>query len=263
MSTLCFHSKNGRNDIPGTEWYWFNNLCRKMLIAILDLKNDDENRPHPFRKAFPAGHYTHSYQGCEWTKTAETFVMVADSDFQITVGSRKTSLPTAALNTALALGGDQLKLAARICGQCEIHAFVEGPNRAWLASIMELGVQQGGIFRNVNWEKVIEFLKSSSDGPVVMSTSICEAFPNEIIAMTEGTWSKPETTEEEEDSEDYEDPWYSMPEDEKWRLAMEALRIRNARGFKVELKPDNWNNFYFGSGVDAFDIMDYFSSLPR
>ncbi|MBI2097280.1 MAG: hypothetical protein HYT40_04035 [Candidatus Sungbacteria bacterium] len=263
MSKLYFYSQSGDAEVYGTERHWFNWLCHKMLLAILDLGSDTESRPHPLRQAFPANHYTTHYYGKEWATNAENAIIaggISDPDFRLTIGDRKSDFWTAALNTALAIGGDPLKLAARLHGQCELHAFVEGTNRAWLADIIEAG-RQRNIFRaNTGWESVIELLRSSSEGPVVTSYSVCEQFPNEVIAVEEGVWSPPETANEDED----DDAWYGLPETEQWRFAMDALRIRNqAHDYKIELKPDDWADYHFGDGVSAFDIVAHFNSLAE
>lgn len=64
-----------------------------------------------------------------------------------------------AANTALVLGSDAVKMAARIHAQCEIHGYFEGKNRKWAADIVRKG-RQAGIFRaNMGWEEVIDLLE--------------------------------------------------------------------------------------------------------
>lgn len=259
MSTMYFHSPSGDAEVRGTERHYFNWLCNRTLLAILDLGRDTESRPHPLRHAFPAGHYTARCRGQEWAASAETAIVagsIADGD-SLTIGDRRSSFGTAALNTMLAIGGDQLKLAARLHGQCEIHAFVEGPNRAWLAKIIESGLRRGIFRANSGWEAVVELLRSSSDEPVVTSYSVCDQFPNSGVAIQASVWSPPETTDED----DGDDAWYDLSVSEQWRLAMDALRIQNQSGYRIELKPDDWEDYRFGDGVTAFDIADHFSSL--
>lgn len=47
------------------------------------------------------------------------------------------------LNTVLALGNDPVCLFARLHGQCERHAYVEGPDRSWLAGVIQQGLDCG------------------------------------------------------------------------------------------------------------------------
>lgn len=257
MSIMYFHSPSGEAEVHGTERHYFKWLCDRTLLAILDLGRDTESRPHPIRHAFPADHYTARYRGQEWARNAETAIVaggISDDD-SLTIGDRRSSFGTAALNTALAIGGDQLKLAARLHGQCEIHTFVEGSNRAWLANIIEGGLHLGIFRSNSGWENIVELLRSSSDEPVVTSFSVCNQFPNSGVAIQAGVWSPPETTDEDDDT------WDKLPASEQWRLAMDALRIQNQSGYRIELKPDDWEGYRFGDGVTAFDIVNHFSSL--
>jgi hypothetical protein len=152
------------------------------------------------------------------------------------------------LNTAYFMGSDSVKLAARLHGQCELHTYVEGPNRQWLADIIKEGRSFKFYRDEMGWEGVIELLESASDGPVVTSFSVTEQFPNRYIA----DWNAPTLTDE--DGEEYEDDdaWYNLPEEERWQMAMKGLR--QERG-GLEMKPDNWKEFHFGHGLDANQLI--------
>src|SRR5678809_1267407 len=50
------------------------------------------------------------------------------------------------LNSALALGSDVVKLAARFHGQCEVHCWVDAADRVWLANMVVEGLECG-VFR--------------------------------------------------------------------------------------------------------------------
>ena len=91
------------------------------------------------------------------------------------------------LNTALALGSDPVRLAAKIHGWCEVHAWFDGPDRAWAADIIDQGLA-AGIYRrghpadagySQGWEQVQALLRERDDEPVVMSYSVCDQFPNQ------------------------------------------------------------------------------------
>jgi hypothetical protein len=137
---------------------------------------------------------------------------------------------------------------ARLHGQCELHAYVEGANRAWLADIIERGRETDVLRPQMKWEQVAEFLRSRDDCPVVTSYSVCDQFPNRHVAGWVAPMSKYEDTGEEyEDT----DAWYDLPEAERWQRAMDGLR---AQGNGLELKPDNWNTFHFRDGVNGFQL---------
>jgi hypothetical protein len=120
------------------------------------------------------------------------------------------------LNTALAIGNDPLCLFAKLHAQCEIHAWVEGQHRAWLADLIEQG-RESGLYRDgAGWEAVVKLLRASDDAPVVTSYSVCESFPNAYVA----NWNPPTM----EDGEPDHDAWYELPDQERWDLAIAGLR---------------------------------------
>jgi hypothetical protein len=165
-----------------------------------------------------------------------TFLSVGTEPFGLIA---KATPFDAALNTACAIGNDQVRLMARLHGQCEVHAFVVGQNRAWLAAIIRRG-RETGVFRaDQGWESVAELLASRDDCPVVTSYSVTRQFPNPEIAG----WV------DDEDGEGF----YRLSDAERWRRALEGL---TAAGGGLEMKPEDWSQFYFGDGVNGFHIAE-------
>lgn len=81
-----------------------------------------------------------------------------------------------ALNTALSMASDPLKLLIFIHAQCEMHLWVGGKNRKWMADLIEKGLK-GGIYRQkMGWESVIELLRASVRGPLVTEFSGSDSF---------------------------------------------------------------------------------------
>jgi hypothetical protein len=148
------------------------------------------------------------------------------------------------LNTACLVGNDQVRFLARLHGQCEIHGWVDGPNRAWLANLITVGRQSGLYRSDVGWESVVELLTSRDDEPVVMSDSTTNQFPDPDVA----DWS-PAVDESGEQIDD--DEWYKLSEKEQWRLAMTGLRRK--RG--LEITPDGFASFRFGDGLTVLDLL--------
>lgn len=138
------------------------------------------------------------------------------------------------LNTILAIGNDPLCLAARLHAQCEIHCYVEGPNRAWLAEVIEAGLGVN-IFRDgEGWDKVITLLRLRDDEPVVTSYSVCDSFPTH--GSDQGVpWQVWKPTRVDEYGEANWDDWHGMPHEEKWRLALGG--IRGIPEAELELRP--------------------------
>jgi len=148
------------------------------------------------------------------------------------------------LNTALSSGNDAIKLMARLHGQCEVHCYVEGPNRNWLASIMRMGRRLHLYRDNEGWEAVIALLESNSVEPVVCSYSVCDSFPNE------GMLSKKK--------KNFDD----LSSQERWNICMEHLR-KNKNETGLELTPDHWDETYwFGLGNEnGYSVYEFARKL--
>lgn len=121
-----------------------------------------------------------------------------------------------ALNTVLAVGSDPLCLFAKFHAQCEIHAWVEGANRTWMADLIQQGLDSGLYRQGVGWDAVLKLLRASVEGPVVTSYSVTESFPNAYVAE----WVAPTN----DDGEPDDDAWYDLPDGEQWDLAIAGLR---------------------------------------
>jgi hypothetical protein len=148
------------------------------------------------------------------------------------------------LNTAIALGSDSICLAARLHAQCEIHAYVEGPNRAWLADLIQQSLDLGIFREGMRWDEVQELLRADDTSPVVTySSSTGESFPNANVA----NWTPP-VVEGEADW----DAWYDLLAADQWRLAMPGLRLKSAKD-ELELRPDQLRAV-FGHGKSLFDV---------
>lgn len=238
MSKMYSHTSANTVGVDGIERHHFRRLCAAITFSVLDLEKDTEAMPHPIRYMFP----NIQYHGQKWAASAKTAITTAD------IAGDNTFFRTVILNTALAVGSDQLKLAARLDGQCEAHAFVEGSNREWLAKIIEGGVHLGIFHADSGWQTVIELLRSCGDEPIVTSYSAGRSFPNSHIAIQEGLWFPP--TDEDEDDVS----WHKLPTSEQWNLAMNALRVQSEYS-RVELTPSDWGDYRFEGGMTAFHLV--------
>jgi len=166
------------------------------------------------------------------------------------------------LNTALALGSPQVQLAAKINGWCECFAWFDGPDRAWAADIIQDGLDTGLYRRgipntdwNVNnqerwhsqgWDDVQALLRATADGPVVMSYSGSDSFPE----SGESDWDRP--TPDDEDSWDaYYEAWGELSEATQFDLAMSWLRRERPW---AQITPGNLGTETFGYGVTIYDL---------
>lgn len=291
MSRVYFHSPSGTAELHGSERAHLGVLCSDVALGVLDLGgwNDDrvvdlvDERRYPR----PSGHDWPARQ--HWIRAVETALRVADRS-PLSWRGHDLDAFSLTLNTAAAAGSDAMKLAARIHGQCELHAWVDGPNRAWLADVMQQGLDSG-VFRNgfwyavhpdspkdkwssQGWDKVMDLLRSRDDEPVVTSYSVCESFPNRSSAGWEPPpmpddwapdwagddkgrteWEQDYPTPEAKEEYYYEqagDLWYEVPDEEQWALGMAGLR---ASRDGLELKPDNWQTFRFRHRLSFLDLL--------
>lgn len=248
MSRVYFHSPSKDSEVRGSERAYAAGLINDMFQAALGVSDfDSPEHPHVLRQIIIPTHYCLRDEGARFERSFSTALAVAGGCGPVLrVDGEDVDVFSAALNTALVMGSDAIKLSARLHGQCEVHAYVEGPNRQWFASIIEHG-REVGIFRgDSGWESVVEHLRERNDEPVVTSYSVCEQFPN---AGTAG-W-KP--TKIDESGEADWDEWYELPEAEQWAQGMKALR--DQLPMSREMKPDNWNDYYFRDGVTGFDLL--------
>jgi len=280
MSRIYFHTPTDEAEVLGAERAHMGWLCRHVATSVVGL--DSAGSAQRILSLLAPGHYmtqTEPYVDAstvvrrEWT---ESMIRALGSMFGPALQWK--GKPIAAfsleLNTAVVLGGDTLRLAARLHGQCEIHAYVEGPNRAWLADLIQAALDKA-IFRqdvrdwNTGWNDVIKLLRSRDDEPVVTSYSVCDQFPNShtgdwLPPWPEGvprTWTAL-TEEQQQERSGREEAWYELPNEEQWRISMAGLRT-NGQG--LELKPDNWNSFAFGHGLTYLDLLatDYAERLDK
>lgn len=229
MSRIYFVSQDGEAQLSGSERAYAGSLCSDLFASALGLSR--YMRPEEIaayvRVLFPTEHYLHTmrHDTREAVESIRTALAVGPEHF------------TASLNTTLAMGSDAVKLLARLHGQCEIHAYVLGEDRAWLADIIKSGRTSGVLRADMGWESVAELLSAKSDGPVVTSYSVCDGFPNAGVAG----WK---------DDRDG-DGWYDLPDAEQWDRAWAALSQDNG----LRLNPANWPDFYYRDGATAFSLL--------
>lgn len=130
--------------------------------------------------------------------------------------------------------------AAKIHGGCEIHMWIDEPHQSWLADIIDDGLYIGVYRQRAGWQDVQGLLREPDTGPVVMSFSVSDGFPNRYVA----DWTPPE------DDPDG-DSWYDLPRAEQWDLAMAKVREKR----HLELSPDTLAGVAFGPPVTVYDLL--------
>lgn len=246
MSRIYFHSLSRESEVRGSERAFMGHIVSDMFLTALGVSDYDfpPDSPHVLRAILNPSHYATKSTGREFASQLSVALRVGMDDAVLVVDGKTVNVFAATLNTAVVMGSDPIILSARLHGQCEIHTYVEGANRAWLADIIELG-RKSGIFRkDSGWEDVIKHLKERDDEPVVTSYSVCEQFPNTTVTK----WKPSRLTEEGE--ADW-DAFYDLPKETRWEMGMAALRAKQS----LEMTPDNWRDYYFADGVTGFDLL--------
>lgn len=302
MSRVYFHSRHGEAELRGSERAHCGLLVDHLTDGFLSsIYGDDAER---LLSLVRPDHYLHKQDRSSpgwilrWRDTFSTALRSGFYGEMFQWKGKEVDGFAIRLNTAMKYGNDAVRLAARIHGQCELHCFVEGINRAWLAGIITEGLD-AGIFRegrwyedrdgnrkwsDQGWRGVIKLLLDRDDEPVVMSYSVCDQFPNSYAA----NWSPPPMPEswvpdwaedeegraeweqrypESSDREDYyadqaHDFWYELPEDERWSRALSGIRSNPGM---LEISPAEFGKYYFAHGLGITDLLapDYADRLDK
>lgn len=236
MSSIAFHTPTSTVLVGGAERAHMGYLCDRLMFGILELEYFPDRKGSNFSrlmKMVSSGCYLH-----ELSVERQVLAMpaaISHGHNTLTWNGHQINAFELALNTALVLGSDPVKLSARIHGTCEIHGWIAGKNRNWLANIIEEG-QASGVIREAfqtqygNWPEVVSMLRCTKLAPVVMSYSVCDSFPEDT--------------------------------DRNFDQAFEELRVSSPG---LEISPKTWKTHRFGEGLTAIDLTasDWKSRLDR
>lgn len=226
MSQIRFHSVNKFVEVAGTERAYAALICRNIFLGLMEYENIGKylkffREDHPIHKDFVTAIKRNEY---ELINTIKKYFGSINTN--IIVKGIEIPVWHLYLNTALRMGSNPVKLMARIHGSCEIHCFVEGENRNWLAGLIEDGIETNVLrFKTNNmdngWLNVADMLRDSDDDPVVLSYSVTDPFPN----------------------------------GRNWDSSINSLRKESIISDK-ELKPETWNTFGFAPKVWIADLWE-------
>lgn len=236
MSAIYFHSEQDTVSLRGSERAYMGVLTGDLLVAAIGDLDYARDWLTPMLPPDCFGLRAPSSNLRLYLRTGYDSVFIVDGE----------SIPTwlVALNTAWVIGGDPMRLLARLHGQCEIHCWVDGPNRQWLAGIIHRGLDSDLYRHGQGWEKVVEFLEGSADGPVVCSYSVCDSFPNFESLPAD----HPLRASKDHDDDIY-DAFWNLPD--KWTPCMAGLRADDPT---LELRPDTWEDYRFVGGHSVFSL---------
>jgi hypothetical protein len=246
MSSVCFHTPSDDVRLSGAERGLFRNLCTNMFLGYIvpqmcEWHTSSKDKLARFSDSINESHWIkgriHNYlvgdqDSRHIEKDLELFFSVENTI--LTFPEAEFELFSLSLNTALLLGSDPIKLAARIHGQCELHCWIAAQNKEWIAGIIERSLSIGLYRQGMGWDDVLALLRKNADEPVVLSFSGCNSFPNSDVA----DFPLPE--------DEYGDPdpslWEALDNETQWELAFAGLQKKEGG---LELSPDGWDDFYF------------------
>lgn len=265
MSGVYFHTPSGTEQVSGAERAQMGAISmeigRAVLIGALDCSDDPTVHLNP--------NHERVRDRSSWVPSALTqrldYILGGlryDTSHALLFEGEPVAHGDVVMNTALAVGSDAIRLGVRIDGQCEIHGFIEGEDRAWVADLIADACDRGVFRRDFSvrhrdaggWDAVVGLLRSRADEPVVLSYSVTAGWPN----LECSTWIAPNAgrewdTDDDKDlavDEDYA-AWEAIGEAEQWRTGMEWLR---ASPRLLRFDPNHWADYRFGNCLTAFDF---------
>ncbi|TMR14070.1 hypothetical protein ETD86_29430 [Nonomuraea turkmeniaca] len=280
MSRIYFTAPAGRAELHGSENAHLGLLCQRIADDVL--VSGGPELSERLRSLIPPDHYLYRDAGRPGGFSAFRACFGRDDPPLLVYNGSPLSTFEMAFNTALHLGSDAVRLAARVYAQSELHAFVEGGNRAWLAGLIDAGLAEGVLRRTLpwrgqpsqypsGWEKVASFLRERDNEPVVLSSTLAGSwFPSAVVAgwrppagtdLMPASWrGDPEWDElDDDDRAEYEEMtieelFDELTAAEQHRLGMQGLRRRSDGGMLLELKPAGWERYRFGHCLSLLDV---------
>lgn len=176
MSHIRFDNGQRHVELRGSERAWMAHVCSSLALTAFH-PSDWLSSPCWTRKIVPAKHYLHGSK--QYERDFETWLRVSSGEMVHPATGNRIEGFGIVLNTALRMGGDEVRLMARLHGQCEIHAFIRPEDALGVAEIIHTGRRSGIYRKDMGWEAVAALLRESAVAgrTVVTSYSVTETFP--------------------------------------------------------------------------------------
>lgn len=303
MSGIYFHTPSKQAELRGSERAWLRQVARGPADAAWDLNGSSGfDRAKAILDLVPevpdgldGANYLHTMLRAavqnkdnpepRWALVRALKTTMRVDGLRMLIAGVELNTDNISLNTALVAGSDPVRLAAKINGWCESHAWVDGPDRAWMADIINEGLR-AGIYRrelwyadtsdgphdkraDQGWGQVVDLLRARDDEPVVMSYSVTDGFPNPWIAGWDppidpgwlpdwadgdghNEWIAMSGAERAGWRREHADEqWYDLPADQQWELAMAGLRRERPW---ARIGPDTLAEVTFHYPVTVYDL---------
>ena len=272
MSYLAFTSREREVHVRGWERHRLPMICKDMAWGLMAVHTASPAADRLAELMVPekARHFASTRPGTpDWCSTYRLFFSYEDDMIQYRghpVGSTGLTF-----NTVLELGSGPMKLAARFAGQSYSHCWIPGPDRGWVADLITDGLVSD-VFRHkikvtdpspiipnatvetyhhTGWTDVIELLRETGRGPVVLSVSTADGFLDSWAADI-GLLSS-----------DYEEiQGQPNGNDQLWDLA-EGWLANRRQGHKIS--EAEFGEYRFDHRLSVWDVLatDYEDRLER
>lgn len=273
MSYLAFTSPQREVHVAGWERHRLPGLVQDLAWGLLGV-NPGGNTAERLESLIPDDHYLGKpeyrsmIRGPEFVRWADCYRLALTYDDNdpraplIQYQGHTVATWDLMLNTALAVGSGPMKLAARLAGQMGSHVWIDGPDRAFVADLIEEGmitdvfrpeaqfqdrndpVEPGVQRHKTGWTDVIGLLRENDREPVATFVSTMDEFPNGYLLGVPA------------DAED------EMEVEQIWDIAKIWLRNRH-QGWQI--KRDGFDAYQFGHRLTVFDLAatDWEARLDR
>ncbi len=144
-----------------------------------------------------------------------------------------------ALNTAILVGNDTVRLLAWLHAECEAHGYVEPARAGWAADVVADGLASGLLRGGVGWDGVVRLLRGARE-PVVLSVAGHGGFAGDAGDAERPPWQAVRRTPAEDGRTAA-----------GWSRAVDRLR---ADPSVVPLDPDTVRRPY-GHGLTVLDLI--------
>lgn len=227
MSRIYFHNLDTDDlELHGSERAYMARLIDDISLALLAPSMNEEI----IKRHLPETSDLHRYDDACFVDCFTTWFHVSDDKFINPIADRWEM----SLNTAYKFGNDQIKLITRLHAQCEIYCYISPKNFKWLAELIKNGLGLGIYRKNHGWEGIYSYLLHyMGTKHIVCSYSVCDQFPSRHLV-------------------DYDDTFYDLPHEKQWGICIDKL-LENKW---LEIKPDNWDDYYFGKNYTVFDLLN-------
>lgn len=292
MSRIYFHFDDEDSvEILGPERAHFGIMSEDFAKGILGLAPGYGYGSNLIEKLAPFINPNHPLtdippRTAEWDRTLSTALNLFGRDEVFAWKGHAFPAIDLVANTVLAVGSDPMRLGVKINLLCEVHGYVMGYHRGWLADLIEEGYEEGlyrkgywradnkhamdelagiditqeaMVFKSMGWPELITKLREGRSGPVVMSFSVTEGFPNENAAGWMPPWPKgvepiwDALSEEQQTArKERQEGWLSLPHHRHWDLAVKGLKAR-----RTPIEPKNLRTRRFGYGISLLDLLNH------